>query len=84
VFDTTNSVPLWVLRYPAYTNWRPKRLLITLFSGGVLPEWRRIVRHHRDREVRAAIAGAGLELERRESFGPFLAPKWHLWWTRLP
>lgn len=84
VFDTTNSVPLWVLRYPAYTNWRPKRLLITLFSGGVLPEWRRIVRHHRDREVRAAIAAAGLELERRESFGPFLAPKWHLWWTRLP
>jgi glycogen synthase len=84
VFDTTNSVPLWVLRYPAYTNWRPKRLLVTLLSGGVLPEWRQIVRHHRDREVRAAIAAAGLELERRESFGPFLAPKWHLWWTRLP
>jgi glycogen(starch) synthase len=84
VFDTTNSVPLWVLRYPAYTNWRPKRMLITLLSGGVLPEWRRIVSHHRDREVRAAIAAAGLELERRESFGPFLAPKWHLWWTRLP
>lgn len=84
VFDTTNSVPLWVLRYPAYTNWRPKRLLITLLSGGVLPEWRRIVHHHRDREVRAAIAAAGLELERRESFGPPLAPKWHLWRTRLP
>jgi glycogen(starch) synthase len=84
VFDTTNSVPLWVLRYPSYTSWRPKRLLITLLSGGVLPEWRRIVRHHRDREVRAAIAAAGLELERRESFGPPLVPKWHLWWTRRP
>src|SRR5439155_17424870 len=79
VFDPTNAIPLWVLRYPAYVNWRPKRLALTLRSGGVLPEWRRIVRHHRAHEVRTAIATTGLELERRERFGPVLAPKWHLW-----
>jgi len=56
--------------------------LLTLRAGGVLPEWRPIVRHHRAGDVRAAIAAAGLELERRQSFGPKLAPKWHLWWTR--
>ena len=82
VFDTTNALPLWVLRYPSYVDWQPKRLLLTLRAGGVLPEWRPIVRHHRAGDVRAAIAAAGLELERRQSFGPKLAPKWHLWWTR--
>ena len=82
VFDTTNAMPLWVLRYPAYVNWQPKRLLVTLRAGGVLPEWRPIVRHHRAREVRIAIATTGLALERQERFGPVLAPKWHLWWTR--
>jgi glycogen synthase len=82
IFDTTNALPLWVLRYPSYFNWRPKRLLLTLRAGGVLPEWRAIVRHHRASDVRAAIAATGLELERRQSFGPKLTPKWHLWWTR--
>ena len=82
VFDTTNSIALWVLRYPSYVDREPKRLLLTLRAGGVLPEWRRIVRHHRARDVRAVLESAGLVLERRENFGPPIVPKWHLWWTR--
>lgn len=81
IFDTTNALPFWVLAYPRYVGWRPRRLLRTLLAGGVLPEWRRLVRHHRSGEVREAIAGAGLRLERVETFGPPLVPKWHLWWT---
>ena len=71
-----------MLRYPRYFDREPKRLLLTLRAGGVLPEWRRIVHHHRAREVRDALPAAGLVLERRENFGPRLVPKWHLWWTR--
>jgi glycogen(starch) synthase len=82
VFDTTNAVPLWVLGHPSYVGRRPKRLLLTLLAGGVLPEWRRLVRHHRQGEVRRAITATGLRLERLETFGPRLTPKWHLWWTR--
>jgi glycogen(starch) synthase len=82
VFDTTNAVPLWVLAYPRYVEWRPKRLLLTLLAGGVLPEWRGLVRHHQPSEVRRAIDESGLWLERRQSFGPPLSAKWHLWWTR--
>jgi ubiquinone/menaquinone biosynthesis C-methylase UbiE len=81
VFDTTNAVPLWVLAYPRYVEWRPKRLLLTLLAGGVLPEWRGLVRHHRASEVRRALGDAALRLERHESFGPPWAAKWHLWWT---
>lgn len=84
VFDTTNAVPLWVLAYPSYVDRRPKRLLLTLLAGGVLPEWRRIVRHHRAGDVKRAIAEAGLRLERREAFGPPWSAKWHLWWTGKP
>jgi len=84
VFDTTNAVPLWVLAYPSYVHWRPRRLLRTLLSRGVLPEWRQIVRHDRAEEVRRAIAAAGLRLERSQGFGPPGLPKWHLWWTTKP
>jgi glycogen(starch) synthase len=82
VFDTTNALPLWVLAYPRYFGWRPKRLALTLLAGGVLPEWRPLVRHHRAADVRAAIGQAGLQLEQRERFGPRWCAKWHLWWTR--
>lgn len=81
VFDTTNDSPWWVPAYPAYVNWRPRRLLRTMLAGGVLPEWRLIVRHHAPGEVEPAIDGAGLRLERREAFGPPWSAKWHLWWT---
>jgi glycogen(starch) synthase len=81
VFDTTNALPLWVLAYPRYFEWRPKRLLLTLRAEGVLPEWRALVRHHRARETEGALAAAGLRLERREQFGPRFAPTWYLWWT---
>ena len=81
VFDTTNASPWWVLAYPAYVNWRPRRLLVTMLAGGVLPEWRKTVRHHRGHDVERAIERAGLRLERLERFGPPLVPKWHLWRT---
>lgn len=82
VFDTTNALPLWVLAYPRYVTARPKRVLLTLAAGGVLPEWRQLVRHHRERAARDAIASAGLTIERLEPFGPGPLTKWHLWWTR--
>lgn len=84
VFDTTNAVPLWVLAYPGYVNYRPKRLLRTLLGAGVLPEWRPVVRHQRAGQVKGAIDAAGLRLERRQSFGPRWSAKWHLWWTARP
>lgn len=82
VVDTTNSVPLWVFAYPTYVEWRPKRLALTLRAGGVLPEWRGLVRHHRAGDVQRALGESGLRLERRDSFGPAWSAKWHLWWTR--
>jgi glycogen(starch) synthase len=84
VFDTSNAVPWWVLAYPSYVAWRPKRLLLTLLSAGVLPEWRSVVRHHRAAQVRRAISGAGLELHRMQRFGPPWTPKWHLWYATKP
>ena len=80
VFDTTNASPWWVLAYPAYVNWRPKRLLLTMLAGGVLPEWRATVRHHLPREVREAADMAGIRLGGRQELGPRWSPKWHLWW----
>ena len=81
VFDTTNRSPWWVIGFPAYVNWRPRRLLRTMLAGGVLPEWRTLVRHDRPAEVRDAAARAGLRIDRVHRFGPPWTPKWHLWWT---
>jgi glycogen(starch) synthase len=81
VFDTTNAVPWWVLGYPSYVGWRPKRLVRTMLGQGVLPEWKRLVTHHTAADVRQALASSGLQLERLDVFGPRWCPKWHLWWT---
>ena len=62
----------------SYVNWRPKRLLLTMRAGGVLPEWRRLVRHHRARQVRRAIAAVDLRPESMRGFGPRFARKWHV------
>jgi glycogen(starch) synthase len=82
VCDTTNANPLWVLAYPSYVGYRPDRLVATMWHGGVLPEWKRIVHHHWAGEMRSALVSAGLALDRMEIFGPPGAPKWHLWWCR--
>jgi glycogen(starch) synthase len=84
VFDTSNSSPWWVLAYPSYFNWRPRRLLRTMRGAGILPEWQAIVRHHRPDEARAALSRAGLRLERCQPFGPRWSAKWHLWWAAKP
>jgi glycogen synthase len=81
VVDTSNASPWWVPAYPRYVNWRPKRLLLTMQAGGVLPEWRDLVRHHTAAEARAAIQAVGLHIEREQRFGPPWSAKWHLWWT---
>jgi glycogen(starch) synthase len=84
IFDTSNAAPWWVPAYPSYVAWRPKRLLVTMLSRGVLPEWRSVVRHHRAAEVEPAIAAAGLELDRKQAFGPPWTAKWHLWYATKP
>jgi glycogen(starch) synthase len=84
IFDTSNAAPWWVPAYPSYVAWRPRRLLATMRSSGVLPEWRAVVRHHRAAEVQRAIAATGLELERMQPFGPPWTAKWHLWYTTKP
>lgn len=84
VFDTTNASPWWVLAYPAYFDRRPKRLLLTMLAGGVLPEWRATVRHHKPHEVREAAAAVGLRIESCRKLGPPWSPKWHLWWGTAP
>ena len=84
IFDTTNASPWWVIRFPSYVNWNPRRLLRTMKAGGVLPEWRRLIRHYKPDEARAAVAAAGLRIDDVQTFGPPLTPKWHLWWTRKP
>lgn len=81
VADTTNRSPWWTLAYPSYVGFRPARLAKTMLAGGVLPEWRTIVRHDRPEEARTAIAAAGLKVDRVQSFGPRWSPKWHLWLT---
>jgi len=84
VFDVTNASSWWVPLYPSYVSWRPKRLLLTLRARGVLPEWRGLIRHHRRRQVEAAIAAIGLTVDRVQRFGRGPVPKWLLWWTRKP
>jgi glycogen(starch) synthase len=79
LMDTTNRSPWWPLAYPRYVGFRPMRLLRTMAAGGVLPEWRTLVRHDRPQSVRAALAAAGLALEDVRRFGPRWSPKWHLW-----
>lgn len=79
VFDTTNADAWWVLRYPAYTNWRPRRTWQTLRGDGVLPEWRALVRHQRAEEVRAACDATGLRIRQSFGVGPKWSPKWHVW-----
>jgi glycogen synthase len=79
LLDTTNRSPWWPLAYPRYVGFRPMRLFRTMRAGGVLPEWRTLVRHDRPAEARAAIAAANLVVDDARRFGPPLSPKWHLW-----
>jgi glycogen(starch) synthase len=84
IADTSNRSAWWPLAYPHYAGFRPTRLLKTMLAGGVLPEWRTLVRHDRPGEARSAIAAAGLVLHRVQRFGPTLSPKWHLWFAAKP
>lgn len=79
IFDTTNARPAWVLAYPRYVSWRPRRLLRTLRGRGVLPEWRSVVRHHTPAQVRQAAAAAGVRVDLLAGIGPPGMVKWHVW-----
>ena len=76
--DVTNSLPLWTLAYPRYVGRRPGRWIKVWSAGGVLPEWRGRVRHHRRHELAGFIKRADLELKSIRSFGPKACPKWLL------
>ena len=78
VIDTTSSLPIWTLGYPRYLGRRPHRWLQIWRSGGVLPEWRARVRHHRRRQLVDFLAAGGFNLVTLRGFGPSLFPKWHL------
>jgi ubiquinone/menaquinone biosynthesis C-methylase UbiE len=78
LIDATNSVPLWTLAYPGYVGRHPRRWLQTWRAGGVLPEWRSRVRHHRRHELVQLLTAARFELHGMSSFGPRVCPKWFL------
>lgn len=78
VIDVTNSVPLWTLAYPRYVGRRPRRWLETWRAGGVLPEWKARVRHHRRNELVDLLEREGFRLISVAGFGPRLCPKWYL------
>jgi ubiquinone/menaquinone biosynthesis C-methylase UbiE len=76
--DVTNSMPLWTLAYPRYIGRRPARWIQTWRAGGVLPEWRERVRHHRRAELVQLLEDANLEIKSIRGFGPSMCPKWLL------
>lgn len=76
--DVTNSVPFWTLAYPSYVGRRPGRWVQVWRAGGVLPEWRGRVKHHRRAELVGLIGKADLELRSIRTFGPKACPKWLL------
>jgi ubiquinone/menaquinone biosynthesis C-methylase UbiE len=78
IIDNTNSVPLWTLAYPRYLGRRPHRWVLIWQSGGVLPEWRSRVKHHRRGRFVALLAEAGFSVASVRVFGPRACPKWHL------
>lgn len=82
--DITNSVPFWTLAYPRYVGRRPSRWVQVWRAGGVLPEWRPRVRHHRRAELIAFIERAHLELQEIRTFGPAVCPKWLVATARRP
>lgn len=78
VVDVTNSFPLWTLAYPRYLGRKPRRWVQIWLAGGVLPEWRERVRHHRRGEFIRLLTAAGFEVRSIRGFGPQICPKWHL------
>jgi ubiquinone/menaquinone biosynthesis C-methylase UbiE len=78
IIDATNSVPVWTLAFPRYLGRRPSRWVQIWRAGGVLPEWRTRVRHHRKRQFLSFLDAAGFEVTSVRGFGPRACPKWHL------
>ena len=78
VIDVTNSVPLWTLAYPRYLGRRPDRWIQIWRAGGVLPEWRDRVRHHRRKQLIDLLGREGFRPVTVEGIGPRACPKWYL------
>ncbi len=78
IIDCTNAVPLWTLAYPRYLGRRPHRWIHIWRSGGVLPEWRTRVRHHRRGPFVRLLTEGGFKVASLRGFGPRACAKWHL------
>ena len=78
LIDVTNSIPWWTLAYPRYVGRHPRRWLQVWQAGGVLPEWRTRVRHHRRGELLRLLTSAGFDVHSVKGFGPRACPKWFL------
>ena len=78
VIDSTNARPWWTLAYPRYMGSRPTRWVQIWQAGGVLPEWRTRVRHHRRDQFVAYLNEARFQVRSIRGFGPRACPKWHL------
>jgi len=76
--DVTNSNPLWTLAYPRYLGRKPQRWVQVWRAGGVLPEWRQRVKHHRRTALMRMLADARFQVRSIRGFGPRFCPKWHL------
>jgi ubiquinone/menaquinone biosynthesis C-methylase UbiE len=76
--DISNSSPWWLLRYPRYVGRRPERWVRTWRDGGVLPEWRSIVRHYTREQFHHMLSDAGFAVDQEWSYGPKWCPKWFL------
>jgi len=85
LIDATNSVPLWMLCYPRYVGRSPKRWVQTMRSGGVPPEWAKIVHHMRRKTFLGWLHGAGFVVAGECHYGLLpLLPKWFLAIGRKP
>jgi len=76
--DVTNRSPWWLLRYPRSLGRDPRAWPTTWRTGGVPPEWKATVRHHRYAEYRELLDGAGLRVVEEWRYGPRRCPAWFL------
>ena len=78
ILDSTNANPLWVIFYPRYLGINPLKWIKTVYLGGILPGWERLIRHYGKSQFLAFLKDAGFQVEHLLNYGPWICPKWHL------
>jgi len=78
IIDSTNSSPWWALFYPRYMGLNPVKWIGIMLCGGILPKWRRIVKHYRNTEFLHFLSASGFTVSEMRAYGPRVCPKWHL------